>query len=92
MKANNLLYSIIIGAFLGYLWLIFITHIVEFANSTSNVFVGALIILSGTGLFYEIANKAIPQNENKKLNPLKVLGYTSFASVILIHFLIVNLI
>lgn len=92
VKVSEWLYSIILGAFLGYLWLIFIGTIIDLANSIDNIFIGGLIILLGTGMFYEISDKVIPKNEKKKLAPIKILGYTSFASIVLIHFLIVDLI
>lgn len=93
MKVKEYGLSIVLNAFLGYLWIIFINHIVNFANSMNNSFVvGALIIGLGTVLFSQIVHRVTPFNQYKLAHPIKITGIVSFVSVVAIHLLGFNLV
>ncbi|MBO1264301.1 hypothetical protein J3A84_04510 [Proteiniclasticum sp. SCR006] len=93
MKSKELALSIILNAFLGYLWIVFIDHIVSVANSMENTFiVGGLLILIGTALFWEIVNRVTPFNEYKITHPVKLAGVISFGLVVFVNFFVLNLI
>jgi hypothetical protein len=93
LKSKELALSIILNAFLGYLWILFIDHIVNVANSMGNTFiVGGLIILIGTALFWEIVNRVTPFNEYKITHPVKLAGVISFGLVVFVNFFVLNLI
>jgi hypothetical protein len=85
MKKKDYLISIILNAFLGYLWVIFNNHIIKVANSMDNVFVvGGIIIVIGTLLFWEIVRRIAPFNEYKNTHPIKIVGFASFVIVALL--------
>ncbi|MFD1779080.1 hypothetical protein ACFSFW_10415 [Fredinandcohnia salidurans] len=66
MQIKDFSLSIILNAFLGYLWVLFINHIIEIANSMNNtLIIGGLIIIIGSGLFWEIVKRVAPYNEYK---------------------------
>lgn len=93
MKSKELALSIILNAFLGYLWILFIDHIVNVANSMENTFiVGGLIILIGTALFWEIVNRVTPFNKYKITHPVKLAGFISFTLVVVVDLFVLNLI
>ncbi|MFH5836729.1 hypothetical protein ACHAL6_11715 [Proteiniclasticum sp. C24MP] len=93
MKTKEVALSIILNAFLGYLWLLFIDHIVRVANSMENTFiVGGLIILIGTALFWEIVNRVTPFNKYKITHPVKLAGFISFGLVVVVDLFVLNLI
>ena len=93
MKVKEYGLSIVLNAFLGYLWILFINHIVNFANSMNNSFVvGGLIVVLGTVLFFEIVHRVTPFNQYKLTHPIKITGIVSFVSVAAIHLLGFNLV
>ncbi|WP_027963978.1 hypothetical protein [Halalkalibacillus halophilus] len=93
MKLKNIAFSIVLHLFLGYLWLIFIYHVVGIANSLDQTFlIGGPLILIGTLLFFEIVRRVYPSNEYQPNHPVKLTGYVSFLLVMVIHVFIVNLI
>lgn len=93
MKSKELALSIILNAFLGYLWIVFIDHIASVANSMENTFiVGGLLILIGTALFWEIVNRVTPFNEYKITHPVKLAGVIAFGLVVFVNFFVLNLI
>ncbi|MEK3988468.1 hypothetical protein [Robertmurraya sp. FSL R5-0851] len=93
MKTKEFALSIILNAFLGYLWILFIDHIVRVANSMENTFiVGGLIILIGTTLFWEIVKRVTPFNEYKFTHPVKLAGFISFGVVVVVNLFVLNLI
>ncbi|WP_043929803.1 hypothetical protein [Bacillus sp. EB01] len=84
MKKKDFVLSIILNAFLGYLWILFVDHIVGIANSMENVFfIGGIIIVIGTFLFFEIVKRITPFNEYKNTHPIKLAGFTSFLLVVI---------
>lgn len=93
MKVKDFALSIILNAFLGYLWLLFITHITNVANSMNNpLIVGGTITIIGCLLFYEVFNRVSPFNKHKFTHPVKLSGMISFAVVVGIHLFVVSLI
>lgn len=88
MKVKDYGLSIILNAFLAYLWILFINHIVNLVNSmTNSIIVGALIIGVGSALFFEIVRRVTPFNQYKFPHPLKLTGVASFVLVVAVHFL-----
>lgn len=83
MKVKEYALSIILNAFLGYLYVVFIFHIVDIANNMNNVFVfGGIIIILGTSLFFEIVRRVSPFNEYNKTHPINIVGSTSFIGMV----------
>lgn len=93
MKIKDFALSMLLNGFLGYLWVLFITQIIQIANSLNNTFfVGGLIIIIGSGLFWEIVKRVAPYNEYKFTHPVKITGFISFTIVVVTHLFVVNLI
>lgn len=93
MRHKELVISVTLFAFLGYLWLIFIEHIVEIANAMDNVLsFGGITIILGSVLFWEIVKRVSPFNEYKFNHPVKIAGFASFGLVILLNLLVFNFI
>ncbi|KYG26098.1 hypothetical protein AZF04_13520 [Alkalihalobacillus trypoxylicola] len=85
--------SIVLNAFLAYLWILFITHTVNMVNSMNNsFFVGIILIGIGTVLFFEIFHRVTPFNTYKFSHPLRITGVASFILVVAVHFLAFNLV
>jgi hypothetical protein len=91
MKQHFIL-SIILYAFLGYLWILFMQHIYKTAYSMHNVFFGGLTIIIGTLLFWEIEKRITPFNEYEKNHPVKIIGVVSFLTVVFVNFFVVKFI
>ena len=88
MKAKEHGISIVINLFLGYLWIIFVNHMVVIANSFHNtLLIGGLFILLGTFLFWEIVNRITPFNTYKFNHPVRITGFASFFLAVVIYFL-----
>jgi hypothetical protein len=93
MKIKEFGLSIVLNAFLGYLWILFIEHIVSIANSMDNVFIiGGIVIIIGSTLFMEIVKRVTPFNQYKFTHPVKLTGFVSFGLVVIVHVFIVNII
>lgn len=92
MKYKDLIMSVLLNAFLGYLWILFIDHIVVVANSLDNFVFGVLIIIGGTTLFWEIVKRVTPLNEYQNRHPVKIAGFVSFGIVIAVNLFVFNLI
>lgn len=91
MKAKLLVLSIVLYLFLGYLWILFIDHVVNVVNTINNTFIiGGIIIVIGTSLF-GIIIKGI-NNQYEFTQPLKLAGIISFALVVVLHVFVVNLV
>lgn len=85
--------TIVLNAFLAYLWIIFINHSVNLVNSMNNsFFVGVILIGLGTVLFFEIFHRVTPFNQYKLSHPIRITGIASFALVVVVHFLAFNLV
>lgn len=85
MNKKDFARSIILNAFIGYLWVLFSFHIVRIANSMDNVFfVGGIIMLIGYLLFWEIVKRVTPFKEYKNTHPVKIAGGISLCIVVLI--------
>ncbi|MCE5168286.1 hypothetical protein LQV63_03010 [Paenibacillus profundus] len=76
--------SIVIHAFLGYLWVLFVEHVLGLANSMDNMILGGLILLLGTYLFWFTVNRITPFNSYKLTHPAKVAGIISFGLVVIV--------
>lgn len=85
MKKKDFVMSIILHAFLAYLWIIFWNHINGVAYSVGNPLIGVTIFATGTWLFWEIAKRISPYNEYKKSHSIKIAGYISFGIVLAIY-------
>ncbi|MDE5414217.1 hypothetical protein [Alkalihalobacterium chitinilyticum] len=85
--------SIVLNAFLAYLWLIFINHSVNLVNSMNNSSImGAFMIGIGTALFFEIVQRVTPFNKYKLSHPINITGVASFVLVVVVNYLGFNLV
>ena len=84
MKIKEWALSIVIHAFLGYLWVLFVEHVLGLANSMDNMISGGLILLLGTYLFWFTVNRIAPFNSYKLTHPAKVAGVISFGVVVIV--------
>lgn len=92
LKSKEFALSIILYAFLGYLWCIFINHIVAFANSLDHtLLIGGPIIVIGTLLFIEIFHRIAPFNEYKTSHPVKIAGIISYGLVVIVYLSVQNI-
>jgi len=92
MKNRDLVMSVLLNAFLGYLWILFIDHIIVVANSLDNFVLGVMIMIGGTTLFWEIVKRVSPFNEYQNRHPVKIAGFVSFGIVVAVNLLVFNLI
>ncbi|WP_036704471.1 hypothetical protein [Paenibacillus sp. OSY-SE] len=84
MNIKEWVLSIVIHAFLGYLWVLFVEHVLGLANSMDNMILGGLILLLGTYLFWFTVNRITPFNSYKLTHPAKVAGVISFGVVVIV--------
>ncbi|MFW5435561.1 hypothetical protein [Paenibacillus apiarius] len=84
MKNIEWALSIFIHGFLGYLWVLFVDHVLGFANSMDNKILSGLILLLGTFLFGFVVNRITPFNSYKRTHPAKVAGIISFGLVVIV--------
>lgn len=93
MQVKEYSLSIVLNAFLAYLWILFINHSVNIVNSINNSFIaGAIMIGVGTALFFEIVHRVTPFIKYKLSHPIKITGVASFLIVVAVHFLGFNLV
>lgn len=85
MTTKEVVQSIVIHGFLGYLWVLFITHIVNVANSMDYMIARSLLILAGTFLFWWIVNRITPFHSYKFTHPAKIAGIISLLLVVLLQ-------
>ncbi|WP_260471829.1 hypothetical protein [Bacillus sp. HMF5848] len=91
MKIKEMGLSVVLNAFLGYLWILFVDNIVSVASTIDNAFiVGGIIIVIGTTLFGEIVRRTTRFDEYKFTHPVKLIGFLSFGSVVIINLTIFN--
>ncbi len=93
LKVKEYGLTIVLNAFLAYLWILFINNSVNFVNSMNNSFIlGAILIGLGTLLFFEIVHRVTPFKQYKLPHPIRITGIASFALVVAIHFLAFNIV
>ena len=91
MKIKLLVSTIVINLFLGYLWILFIKHVVDVLNKMNNIFiVGGIIIVTGTVLMGIIVKRVT--NDFQVTHLIKWTGIISFFLVVFIHVFVVNLV
>lgn len=91
MKIKILVSTIVINLFLGYLWILFINHVVDVVNKLNNTFiVSGIIIVTGTALMGIIVKRVT--NDFKVTHLIKWTGIISFFLVVFIHVFVVNLV
>lgn len=83
MKMKEVALSVIIYAFLGYLWVLFSERMVSIANATGNMLIGGLLLSVGTLLFFAIVNRIAPFHNYKLTHPTRLVGAASFLIVVL---------
>lgn len=83
MKMKEGIFSVIIYAFLGYLWVIFMERMVSIANAMGNMLIGGLLLFIGTLLFSAIVNRIAPFHNYKLTHPTRLVGVASFLIVVL---------
>ncbi|MFD1019474.1 hypothetical protein [Thalassobacillus hwangdonensis] len=85
--------SIVLNLFLGYLWLLFIDHVVQIANAFNQPFwIGGVVMVVGTLLFGEIFRRMTPFHTYKFTHPVRLAGVISFGLVVAVHIFVVNII
>ncbi|MCY9515281.1 hypothetical protein [Paenibacillus apiarius] len=92
MKIKEWALSIVIHAFLGYLWVLFVDHAWGIANSMDNMILGGLILLLGTYLFWFTINRITPFNSYQLTQPVKIAGIISFGLVVIVLVLVCKVI
>lgn len=90
MNIKEGMLSIVIHAFLGYLWVLFINHTLSIANSMNHMILSSLFLFVGTLLFGFIANRIAPFHNYKLTHPAKIVGAVSFMTIVLIQVLVYN--
>lgn len=91
MQIKLLVSTIAINLFLGYLWILFINHIIDVVNKLNNTFiVSGIIIVTGTALMGIIVKRVT--NDFKVTHLIKWTGIISFFLVVFIHVFVVNLV
>lgn len=92
MKYKEVALSVILNAFLGYLWLLFMNHILNLTESLDNVIFKAIVFLLGTTLFGEIVRRITPFHEYKFTHPIKLVGFSSCLVVVFIGVFIFDMV
>ncbi|MBN3524487.1 hypothetical protein [Paenibacillus apiarius] len=92
MKIKEWALSIVIHAFLGYLWVLFVDHVWGIANSMDNMILSGLILLLGTFLYGHIVNRITPFNSYQLTHPVKIAGIISFGLVVIVLVLVCKVI
>jgi xanthine/uracil permease len=89
MKIKGFIWNMILGGFLGFLWIIFSERVVDIANSFQSPWLlGGLIIVIGTLLFGEVYRRAVNHQGSGHLRFKHLPASLSFGLVVVIYFLI----
>jgi hypothetical protein len=89
MKIKGFIWNMILGGFLGFLWIIFSERVVDIANSFQSPWLlGGLIIVIGTLLFGEVYRRAVNHQGPGHLRFKHLPASLSFGLVVVIYFLI----
>jgi hypothetical protein len=91
MKKKDYAWSIVLNAFLAYLWVLFAKQMYQYADKVHNNILGLVIIGVGTALFWAIENRNMPFKEYNKLHPINLVGTISAIAVVLIMCLWFNM-
>lgn len=84
MRYKELALTVILNAFLGYLWLLFMNHILNLTEFIDNVGFKVIFFVLGTTLFGEIVRRITPFHKYKLKHPTKLVGFCSFLIVVII--------
>ncbi|MGG3799654.1 hypothetical protein [Metabacillus fastidiosus] len=83
MKYKDILLSIVLNIFWGYVWIFLIYHILGLTELKGNtLIIGVTLIIVGTILFGEIIRRINPLFEYKINHPVKIVGFLSFGIVV----------
>ncbi|MBS4177541.1 hypothetical protein [Lederbergia citrea] len=83
MKVLTIIYSAILHGFLGYIWIIFISKLLDlFQLAGKSVWAGVLIGV-GTLLFLDMTSRVFESFGKDKKHPARVAGYISFGVIVL---------
>lgn len=92
VKPKELIWSIILNAFLGYLWILFMNNVLTLTQESENFLVKGLIFILGTYLFAEIVIRNSPYRKYKTTHPVKIVGFASFLSVVIVDLFLYNVV
>jgi hypothetical protein len=92
MKFKEVTLSVILNAFLGYLWLLFLNHILIVTETLDNVIFRAIVIILGTTLSGEIVGRITPFDKYKLTHPIKLVGFSSCLVMVFVGAFIFNLV
>ncbi|MBY6272373.1 MAG: hypothetical protein C6P37_15705 [Caldibacillus debilis] len=89
MKIKGFIWNMILGGFLGFLWIIFSERVVDIANSFQSPWLlGGMFIVIGTLLFWEIFQRAVNHQGSDEFKFRHISASLSFGLVVVIYFLI----
>ncbi|MBS4193524.1 hypothetical protein [Lederbergia citri] len=90
MKILLMTYSVILNGLLGFVWIIFISKLLEVFNASGKSFWMGFFITIATLLFLDITTRVFESFDKDKRHPVRVAGYVSFGIVVLVSIVIIK--
>ncbi|MCJ8005878.1 hypothetical protein ACFFF5_05925 [Lederbergia wuyishanensis] len=90
MKWLIMVYSVILNGLLGFVWIIFISKLLDLFNSSGKSIWMGLFIGVATLLFLDITTRVFESFDKDKRHPVRIAGYVSFGIVVLVSIFIIK--
>ncbi|MBS4198496.1 hypothetical protein KHA93_02395 [Bacillus sp. FJAT-49732] len=84
MRWLLMVYSAILNGLLGFVWIIFISKLLDLFNHSGKSIWMGLFIGIATLLFLDITTRVFESFDKDKRHPVRIAGYVSFGVVVLI--------
>ncbi|MBW8349614.1 hypothetical protein K0H71_09175 [Bacillus sp. IITD106] len=90
MKILLMIYSFILNGLLGFIWIVFISKLLDVFNASGKSFWMGLFIVIATLLFLDITTRVFESFDKDKKHPVRIAGYVSFGIVVLVSIVIIK--
>ncbi|MBS4218150.1 hypothetical protein KHA96_07400 [Bacillus sp. FJAT-49711] len=90
MKTLLMIYSVILNGLLGFVWIIFVSKLLDLFNAFGkSVWMGIFIGIA-TILFLDITTRVFESFDKDKKHPVRIAGYVSFGIVVFVSIVIMK--
>ncbi|KHF38555.1 hypothetical protein [Halalkalibacter okhensis] len=87
MNKKDYFISVVLHGFIGYLWVLFVSHINNYTSKIENsAFISSgILIFIGIFLFGSIVKRMTPINQYKYNHPVNLVGFVTLLLVVFIN-------
>ncbi|MCR2821101.1 hypothetical protein [Lederbergia panacisoli] len=90
MKILLMMYSVILNGLLGFVWIIFVSKLLNLFNAFGkSVWMGIFIGIA-TLLFLDITTRVFESFDKDKKHPVRIAGYVSFGIVVIVSIVVMK--